>query len=424
MQNLFSRTTKETGIMRTPLAFAVLATASSQISAQTNVEVYGILDVGLSHVSGLRSGADKNMVASGIMDGSRLGFRGSEDLGGGYRALFTMEHRVEADNGTLSNQPPSGTQLPDRLASATLLGLPAAFQPVVDSVSDSLGNTVGVNLAQRFWDRQVYIGLVTPFGAVMAGRQYTPAYEISATFDTLGTQSSLAAGQVAAFPTGIDIRVSNAVQYRIQQGPYAASVMYAEGEQGVTGRLIGGMAKYKVDSFSLGVGYNTRENELGEKSLTTLVVGASAKLGPGSLFATYAKVDDENPTGLSGLPALLTPVVGPVNALFVQGQYASHLQQDANIYHVGYKYVIAQHTIYAAYTTLNDQRPDNADVASYGMVYSYAFSKRTDLNLVLTHFDNKDLAQAAPGGAGFVGGVTSSAGTDANNVALGMRHRF
>jgi len=43
---------------------------------------------------------------------------------------------------------------------------------------------------------------------------------------------------------------------------------------------------------------------------------------------------------------------------------------------------------------------------------------------VLTHFNNKNLAQAAPGQAGFLGGVTASAGTDSNNWAVGLRHRF
>jgi len=77
-----------------------------------------------------------------------------------------------------------------------------------------------------------------------------------------------------------------------------------------------------------------------------------------------------------------------------------------------------------AYTSWNDRRPNNADVATYGGVYTYSLSKRTDLNLVMTHFNNKNLAQAAPGQAGFLGGVTASAGTDSNNVAVGIRHRF
>jgi predicted porin len=58
------------------------------------------------------------------------------------------------------------------------------------------------------------------------------------------------------------------------------------------------------------------------------------------------------------------------------------------------------------------------------VAYTYALSKRTDINAVLTHFDNKNLAQAAPGQAGFLGGFTASPGTDSNSIALGIRHRF
>jgi hypothetical protein len=58
------------------------------------------------------------------------------------------------------------------------------------------------------------------------------------------------------------------------------------------------------------------------------------------------------------------------------------------------------------------------------VAYSHALSKRTDINAVFTRFSNQGLAQAAPGGAGFVGGFTASPGTDSTNVALGVRHRF
>ena len=77
-----------------------------------------------------------------------------------------------------------------------------------------------------------------------------------------------------------------------------------------------------------------------------------------------------------------------------------------------------------AYSAFVDKRPNNADTASYGVAYTYALSKRTDLNAVVTHFNNKGLAQAAPGQAGFLGGVTASAGADSNSVAIGIRHRF
>ena len=67
---------------------------------------------------------------------------------------------------------------------------------------------------------------------------------------------------------------------------------------------------------------------------------------------------------------------------------------------------------------------DSSDTASFGAVLSYAFSKRTDLNVALTRFNNKNLAQAAPGQAGMLGGVTASAGTDSNAFSIGVRQRF
>jgi hypothetical protein len=42
----------------------------------------------------------------------------------------------------------------------------------------------------------------------------------------------------------------------------------------------------------------------------------------------------------------------------------------------------------------------------------------------LVQYDNKNLAQVAPGGNGYIGGVTASAGTDSTGVAFGIRHRF
>lgn len=411
--------------MKRILALTALAAASSAALAQSSVTAYGVLDAGVSQVTGLRGGT-RTFLVSGVMDGARLGFRGNEDLGGGYRALFTMEHRLEVDTGGISNRPLSGTQLPDRLNTATLLGLPGALQPIVSSVAASVGNSLGVNLAGNMWDRQVYVGLVTPVGAGLLGRQYTPAYEVAAAFDTLGTQSSLASGQVAAFPPAIDIRVSNAVAYRIANGPISASLMYGLGEGSAnTGRLIGGMGMYKTDAFSFGVGYNTRENEVGEKSLTSFVTGGSFAIGPGTVVAHFATVKDDHPTGLSGLQGQLAanPASAPF-ATLVSGAFINGFKQDSRLLHGGYRMTTGPHTVYLAYTSMNDKRPNNADTASYGVAYSYSLSKRTDINGVVTHFDNKNLAQAAPGQAGFIGGVTDTAGTDSNSFAIGLRHRF
>jgi GBP family porin len=425
---------------RIAFALTALAIASgasyAQQAAPASVTVYGIVDAGVTHTTGLAS--EKNQVVSGIMEGSRFGLRGNEDIGGGYRALFTLEHRLELNTGSVSNRPPSGSQVPDRFNDVTLLSqasgvaLPAALAPAVAAVAGSFGTRLGVNVdaVPRFWDRQAYIGLVTPFGAILLGRQYTPAYEINANFDIMGTQSSLSAGQVASIPASVDIRVSNALQYRIVLGGITASAMYSFGDPGtVTGnskanRFGGAMAMYKTDRFAVGLGYNQRNNDLGQKSLKSTLLGASANLGPGTVSVLLGQVEDDNPSGVSTIATNLTPLTGAAGAALLQTAFTEALKQDGRLAHIGYKMTAGANTFYVAYSAYNDRRAANADVASYGVAYTYAFSKRTDVNAVLAHFDNKNLAQAAPGQAGFLGGVTKSAGTDSNSVALGIRHRF
>jgi predicted porin len=403
-------------------ALTVSSAAFSQTAAPT-VELYGIVDAGVMRVSGLKGGSN-NFLASGIMEGTRWGLRGNEDLGGGYRALFTLESRVEIDTGGSSNRPLSGTQLPDRLSVATLMGLPASMQPFVTAVGSSIANaSAGVNLPNRLFDRQAYLGLVTPVGGILAGRMYTPAYELNANFDIMKTESSLAAGQVGSFPPTIDIRLSNSLAYRIQKDGLTGSVMYSMGEvpgSNSKGRFWGFMGMYKGSGYSAGLAYNTRNNELGSKSLTTAIGGVSVNIGAGTLNFMAADIKDKNPSDVSTIAASLPSSVGQP----VQNAFINALKLDGLLLHVGYRHVMGANTISVAYTQYDDKRPNNSDTASYGVAYTYALSKRTDINAILTRFNNSGLGQAAPGQAGFFGGVTESAGRDSTSVAVGLRHRF
>jgi predicted porin len=419
--------------MKKLLTLAAVACSTVPAFAQSGstVNLYGVVDAGISRVSGLKQGRDIQMV-SGVMDGSRWGLRGNEDIGNGYRAIFTLENRLEINNGTGSNRPPSGSQIPDRVIGAAkraLVGLlpPATIDAVVGGVAARVGAGIGVNLSGTYWDRQAYVGLITPFGGVLAGRQYTPAYEVSAFFDTMQTQSSLAAGQVASIPSSIDIRVSNALAYRFQAGAFSGGLMYTVEADPSRTTLKGFSAMYKTAPFSVGLGFNTRKNELGQKSLTSTVVGASAAIGPGTVSAMVAAIKDDHPTGLSIIaPALIAgpPPLPAAIANVVQTSFVNSFKQNGRLAHVGYRFTLGSNTIYTAYTKFNDKTASNADVTSYGAAYSYAFSKRTDLNLVATHYNNAATAQAAPGQAGSLGGVTGSAGTDSNSFTVGLRHRF
>jgi predicted porin len=388
--------------------------------AQTSVQVYGVLDAGLSRVTGMLGGR-QNALVSGIMDGSRLGFKGSEDLGGGYRALFALEHRIEVDTGVISNRPGSGSQLPDRLSRAELLSLFPALQPAVTGVANNIGATAGVNLDGRFWDRQIYLGLVTPVGAVLAGRQYTPGYEVAATFDTLETQSSLSAGQVGSFPPTVDIRVSNALAYRIVVGPVSAALMggLKEGSTS-TGNFYGGNVIYKTEAFAVGVGYNQRDNELGQKSLTTTLVGASAKVGPGTVVGQFTTIKDDHPTGLSSIVPSLTPLTGAATRSSCRTPSSTRSgRTPGSITSATACRWPATSCTWPATSTIAAGRTRTPRPSALS---SHSFSARTDLNLVMTRFVIKNLAQPHRAGRQ-PGGVTASA-APSNAFAIGMRHRF
>jgi predicted porin len=418
--------------------------SSTAVMAQSTVTLYGLVDGGYNRVSGLKQGT-VNTIASGIMEGSRFGLRGTEDLGGGYKAIFVLENRFETDTGAVSNRPNSGTQVPDRIATTVLSNLSAVpltslplanRQAIVGGINGDLATRAfGVNLPGNLFDRQSYVGLITPVGAVTAGRQYTPGYLISANFDASQTQSSLAAGQVASLPAAFDIRLSNTIQYAIQTSGVTAALMYGAGEKAgdsSANRFLGGMVQYKSELFGAGIGYNTRKNENGQKSLTNAVIGANVTIGPGALYGLAASIKDENPSNLSTIQAAVSaaPAAGTVgtgSALLgaaFQNAYNTAFRQDARLFHIGYRMTLGAHTIVTAFNRLDDRRAVNADTDSYGVTYSYALSKRTDLNAVLTRFNNKGQGQIAPGGNGFLGGVTSAAGVDSTNIALGIRHRF
>lgn len=438
----------------TLVATAIMGLLSTSAAmAQSTVTLYGVLDAGYNRVTGLKQGT-VNQLASGIIEGSRFGLRGTEDIGGGYKAIFTLENRFELDTGSVTNRAPSGGQLPDRLSQANLLlptvnGVPFAALPALTrgtlqtalnvaaygnaagtpGTTAGLGSSIGVNTAGNLFDRQAFAGLITPFGAFTLGRQYTPGYLVGASFDASQTESSLAVGQVASFPPAFDIRLSNTLQYGIKLEGLTATLMYGAGEvpgNNSSGRFYGAMAMYKGNGWGVGVGHNARNNELGQKSLTNNVLGASIDIGPGALYGQWATVKDENPTGLSGVSAALisanvalTPVAPIIQAGLIEA-----LKQDANLMHVGYRLNTGPHTVVVAYNRYDDKKAGNNDTSSYGVRYSYALSKRTHLNAVLTRFTNKNQAQAAPGGNGFLGGVTSDAGVGSTNLALGIRHTF
>lgn len=407
--------------MKKWLAALLMTSLCMAAYAQSSVTLYGLVDAGFYRASNT-AGGTQSQLASGLMEGSRWGLRGEEALGGGMRAIFTLENRFEVDTGSVSNRLISGAVTPARLTA----GVAAPFLPIAALI----GPQQGVNLADRnLFDRQAYLGLITPVGGFLLGRQYTPAYQMFAKYDINKTESSAAPGQVALllYPA-IDIRRSNAIQYVIQQGGVSAALMHAFGENRTAstpasaGSLTGLNVSYDGGPFSVGLAYNTSKDLAGNASLRSALVGASYDFGTVKVSGEYVGIKDDNPLLASQIA--VNPNLPAATAVAAAAAYKPNLIQDANLIHLGAAFIVGPGTIKLSYNRLNDKRPSNADSTSVGATYSYAFSKRSDLYLIAARVSNKGLGQAALGGNGFSGGITQTPGQSSNSFGLGMRHRF
>jgi predicted porin len=84
------------------IALAVAAVVTAPAFAQTNVTTYGRVELGVMNIDDA-AGKGVTEVRSGSIAGSRIGFRGTEDLGNGLKALFQMEVRYAPDTNTQSD---------------------------------------------------------------------------------------------------------------------------------------------------------------------------------------------------------------------------------------------------------------------------------------------------------------------------------
>lgn len=120
----------------------VLTCMSAGVYAQSSVDLYGLIDAGMTYVSN-QGGKRLYQFADGINFGNRFGLQGSEDLGGGYKAVFRLENGF------------------------------------------SLG-TGGLNQGGSMFGRQAYVGLSNQYGTVTLGNQYDFVFDYLTEFSATG----------------------------------------------------------------------------------------------------------------------------------------------------------------------------------------------------------------------------------------------
>jgi predicted porin len=403
------------------LALAVIGAFTGSAFAADNVQLYGIIDMGVAHYTGVKPSAGTGSASftglqSGIQSPSRIGLKGTEDLGGGLKAIFNAE-----------------------------TGFCAAGQNVTG------GNSSGYCSGGGFMQRQAYVGLTGGFGTVVAGRLYNPAYNNQVAIDpfaygltgSIGNTSLIAqngvanlsrADQTLAYVTPDFSGFNATLAYTFNVGsaaqPLVTSVIPPvpsttgnagnPGNNPGTSRAIWLSGNYNNGPITAGVDYSQISN-MQNFGATAGVLNADGTVktpAAASPFSVGAKLKMYDIFG--GYDFGIAKVVGLYSNLKVDGMSGSQKQWmlGATV-PVGPGAVLASYSVYK-----NDMgSPASAPQAKQAAIgYTYALSKRTNLYTSYSHISNSNgAAIVANSNASTNAGVVN---TGSNGFALGIRHKF
>ncbi len=294
------------------IALAVLA-ASGAAMAQSSVTIWGVVDAAYSNYS--QGGVSKAFMTTSGNASSQLGFKGTEDLGGGMSASFWLEAQLNNDSGAGAGY---------------------------NSAANSLTNNGGLQ-----FNRRSTIDLAGNFGAIRLGRDYTPSFWSHTVFDPFGTLGA-GAGSNVTLASGHNAltaaRTNNGVSYLYNvaanggshglgsQGVYAQVTLalaenlsnsatgaageysgirigYAKGPLNVaaayseSNSAATAATKYKetniAGSYDMGVAqlmakWGTNDSNVAATKSTYMTIGAKIPLGNGYIPVSYGNVEVNN----------------------------------------------------------------------------------------------------------------------------------
>jgi predicted porin len=332
-----------------PLCAALAALLPAVAGAQTSVTVYGLIDVIARHSSNAGSGG-ANVLSDGAYTGSRLGFKGTEDLGGGLRAFFSLEQGIAPDTGTLQQ-------------STTTAGL---------GQSATTGG--------RAFGRESLVGLGSPYGSVTLGRQYTVAHQMSGRFQPQANPNDPA---LSVFSGHHVARQDNMVKYSHNMGPVGVIVSVTANEG--NGKAYAAAGSYTDGPFDV-VAYKMamKTNAAGTDTRNILGFGGSYQAMKGlKLFLGGMKRDhdvslQENKVITAGLNYNLTDL------LVLTASYTDDSQTGTGVGHrkvsfIGVNYFLSKRT--DVYTEVDQNKvtgayPTQSFMATRGSQTGVSFGVR------------------------------------------------
>ncbi len=311
-------------------------------SDQSYVTLFGVVDAAYEHLSGSALPGSVNRMVQGGNSSSRLGFRGTEDLGGGLNAGFWLEAGLNNNSGA-----GAATNTNNQATGGALAGI---------------GGSQGLT-----FNRRSTVSLAGNFGEIRLGRDYTPSFWNKTYFDPFGTVGVGAETNLslAVLTTSTGVRASNSVGYFLPSnlGGFYGQVMYAMGGNSSSavnsndGNYAGARVGYANGPVNVAIAYGKTKN-LATGDYSDANIGGSWNFGVATVMAQYnqEKVsytpDNTNKTYLLGVNVPVGPgnVVASYNHAKTTGDTFK-----ANQYALGYVYNLYKRTaIYGTYAHISN----------------------------------------------------------------------
>jgi predicted porin len=393
-------------MMKKHALFLCTCALSGAASAQSSVTLYGVVDEALTFVSNAKGGR-QYLMTNGNEAGNRWGLTGAEDLGGGLKAIFTLEAGYAGSNGTIGQ---NGTE----------------------------------------FGRQAFVGLAsTRYGTLTLGRQYSTVYQVVAPITAVGDWAAAGSG-FGAHPGDADNldssnRINNAIKYQsVNYRGFTFGGLYSLG--GKTGQFAQNSiwdisAAYANGPLKAAVGYvhanSPNYSFWGDKAndsttasnITNPIAGGYASAGSQQIIAAAAQYA----MGPFTVGAAYTNTrFGKLGSVTVAGLNAAEAKYTGtaslNTGEVNVKYrpvpalLLAASYAYTENSGASGQAKAHYNQVDLGALYS--LSKRTTLYAVAVYQAARGTdSTGAKAVADLVGISPSSNGTQ-TLVTLGINHRF
>jgi predicted porin len=387
------------------LALAALGAFAGAAQAQSSVTLYGIIDEGVNYTSNAAGHRLYNL-SSGELQGSRWGLRGAEDLGGGLKAIFTLENGFDVNSGRLGQ---GGLE----------------------------------------FGRQAYVGLSSPFGTVTLGRQYDSVVDYVGPL-AVGDQWG---GYIAAHPGDLDNfnnanRVNNGIKYTsTNYNGFTFGGLYSLG--GVAGTFSRNQiwslgAGYVNGPLALGAGYLNIRNpntsfygNIGTPAATTGGVPGNNIASP--VYSGFASARTQQVIGAAGAytfgPATIGATysntkfkdIGDTSSGPLLGTIGSPLSGTAtfNNAEVNFKYQLTPALVLgAAYDYTKGSFGNGVKYHQGALGADYFLSKRTDVYVTGIYQKASGTDSTGHAAVASINNLTPSTSDRQATVRIGIRHKF